>query len=115
MGIYRSNYLKEDDFKLANTKGELEFAVRSAYYGGRTEVFTPYANNLKAYDYNSLYPTAMLKPMPVGEPVFSLCKDLKKIFGFVKAKITTPAINIPVLPCRIELDGEEKLTFPIGS
>jgi len=114
MGIYRSNYLKPE-YKLANTKGPLEIAIRSAYYGGRTEVFKPFGFNLYSYDYNSLYPTAMLKPMPVGQPIFSLNKDLNKIFGFVKVKVTTPAINIPILPCKINFEGEEKLIFPIGS
>jgi len=114
MAIYRSNFLKIEH-KLAHTTGSVENAIRSAYFGGRTEVFVPMGDNLVSYDYNSLYPTAMLQPMPVGQPTFSICKDLNKIFGFVKAKITTPGISIPVLPCRIKIKGEEKLIFPIGN
>jgi len=54
----------------------------------------------------------MLKPMPIGQPTFSLCKDLSKIFGFVKATITTTGDNIPVLPCRIMRNNTSKLVFP---
>lgn len=114
ISIYRSNFL-QSHYKLTHTSGDLENAVRSAYFGGRTEVFVPKGENLVSYDFNSLYPTAMLQPMPVGQPTFSLNKDLSKIFGFVKATITTPSIHIPVLPCRVKINGEDKLIFPIGS
>lgn len=114
LSIYRSNFL-DNEHMLAHTEGDLEKAVRSAYFGGRNEVFVPCGKNLYSYDYNSLYPTAMLQPMPVGNPLFSLCKDLHKIFGFVKAKVTVPGMNIPPLPCRTNIDGVEKLTFPIGT
>lgn len=113
MGIYRSNYLKPE-FKIPNTSGDVEKAIRSAYFGGRTEVFTPLAENIVSYDFNSLFPTAMLKPMPAGQPIYSLCKDLSQIFGFVKAKITTTDDNIPVLPARVNINGTEKLVFANG-
>lgn len=113
MAIYRSNYLKPE-FKIPNTSGDVEKAIRSAYFGGRTEVFTPLAENIVSYDFNSLFPTAMLKPMPAGQPIYSLCKDLSQIFGFVKAKITTTDDNIPVLPARVNINGTEKLVFANG-
>lgn len=113
LAIYRSNYLSSG-FKLPNTRGRIEQCIRDAYYGGRTEVFIPIGYNLLSYDYNSLYPSAMLKPMPVGVPIFSLCKDLNQIFGFVKATITTSGNNIPVLPCRVIRQGSSKLIFPNG-
>jgi len=114
MGIYRTNYL-QPQFKIPNTTGDVEKAIRSAYYGGRTEVFTPFVENLQSYDYNSLYPSAMLKPMPGGEPIYSILKDLSKIFGFVKARITTTNDKIPVLPARVNINGTEKLIFPNGT
>ena len=113
LAIYRSNYLLAG-FNLPHTNGRIEKCIRSAYYGGRTEVFIPKGENLVSYDYNSLYPTAMLKPMPVGTPTFSLCKDINKIFGFVKATITTSGGNIPVLPCRVIRNGSSKLIFHNG-
>ena len=96
-------------------KGKVEEACRAAYYGGRNEIFTPIMNNVKCYDYNSLYPTAMLMPMPIGIPNYSLNKNINEIFGFVKAKVTAPSIRIPVLPCRVKLNGTTKLCFPIGT
>ena len=112
---YRSNFLKCDEL-LPKSKGELEVAIRSSYYGGRCEVFKPFGNNLYYYDKNSLYPSAMLQDMPVGQPTYSLIKDIYKIFGFVKVKVTTPDnLYIPVLPCRINTDKGFKLFFPLGS
>lgn len=85
--------------------------------GGRNEVFTPIVHGYHAFDYNSLYPSAMLKDLPVGEPTFSLTKDITKIFGFVKVKVTAPDnIKIPVLPTKIiTKGGDEKLVFPCGT
>nr|P33537.1 RecName: Full=Probable DNA polymerase [Neurospora crassa]CAA39046.1 putative DNA polymerase [Neurospora crassa] len=99
---------------LPKLKGRLERAVRAAYFGGRNEIFIPIINNIFSFDFNSLYPTAMMMPMPVGIPVHTFCKNLNEIFGFVRAKIITPAINIPVLPCRVKVNGVQKLIFPIG-
>ena len=115
LAIFRRspNFLKDNDL-LPKSKGSLEKAIRSAYYGGRCEVFKPYGYNLNAYDFNSLYPYAMLQDLPVGQPTYSLNKDLSKIFGFVKVKVTSPDnINIPVLPCGIKSKDEDfKLCFP---
>lgn len=51
------------------------------------EVIIPYGENLYYYDANSLYPTAMLKPFNVGQPVHSLNKNLNELFGYVKAQV----------------------------
>jgi hypothetical protein len=37
--------------------------IKSAYYGGITEVYKPYGENLYNYDVNSLYPYVALNPM----------------------------------------------------
>jgi hypothetical protein len=99
---------------LPKLKGRLEESVRAAYFGGRNEIFIPIINNILSYDFNSLYPTAMMMGMPVGIPFHTYNKNLNEIFGFVRAKIVAPAINIPVLPCRVMVNGVEKLIFPIG-
>jgi hypothetical protein len=99
---------------LPKLKGRVEKAVRAAYFGGRNEIFIPIIKNILSFDFNSLYPTAMMMPMPVGIPVHTFTKNLNEIFGFVRAKIIAPAINIPVLPCRVKLNGVQKLIFPIG-
>ena len=41
--------------------------IRRGYYGGHTDVYIPYGENLHYYDVNSLYPFSMLRDMP-GEP-----------------------------------------------
>jgi hypothetical protein len=59
----------------------------------------------------------MLQDLPVGEPIFSLIKDISKIFGFVKVRVTSPDnIKIPVLPVRIFTNSSEsQLIFPSGT
>lgn len=39
--------------------------------------------------------------MPVGNPVYTLNKNLDHIFGYVYAKITTNNLNKPILPVRV--------------
>jgi hypothetical protein len=116
LAILRSNFL-DKNVQIPQTRGRVEKAIRSAYFGGRNEVFLPVVYGYHAYDYNSLYPSAMLKDLPVGSPIFSLSKDITKIFGFVKVKVTAPDnINIPVLPVKIiTKGGDEKLVFPGGT
>ena len=116
ISILRSNFLKDNNL-LPKSKGELEEAIRMAYYGGRVEVIKPQGKYLYCYDYNGLYSYSMLQDMPVGQPTFSLYRDLSKIFGFVKVKVKSPeGIYVPVLPCKIKTkSGDEKLIFPVGS
>ncbi len=115
MGIFRSHFLK-DNVLLPRTKGDVDKAIRESFYGGRNEVFKPFGYGLYGYDCNSLYPAAMLMDMPVGTPIYSLQKDINKIFGTVRVKVTAPPMRIPVLPCRIiTKSGDSKLIFPSGS
>lgn len=65
MSIYRSGFMP-DGAELTMAKGALEHAIRQAYYGGAVDVYKPYGESLYYYDANSLYPAAMLKPLPVG-------------------------------------------------
>jgi len=49
-------------------EGEDQF-IRRAYFGGRTDVFQPYGEDLYYYDVNSLYPYIMKEyPMPASKP-----------------------------------------------
>jgi hypothetical protein len=117
MSVLRSNFLSVTA-RLPKTKGRLDIAVRSAYFGGRNEVFKPVEYGLYAYDFNSLYPSVMLEDLPVGDAVFSLIKDINKIFGFTKVKVTSPDnIKIPVLPVKVatSIGGGLKLVFPCGT
>lgn len=88
----------------------IEAYVRKAYYGGRCEVYRYDEADLHKYDVNSLYPTAMLGPVPVEYIGMS-----KKVpdddceIGFYHAEIDYPETYVPALAYRVG-----KLFFPIG-
>jgi len=106
---------------------ELEYKIREAYYGGRTEVFTPKikntGNEINAYHYdvNSLYPSVCLfNEYPVGVPDFytdparmsykwRFWLKYHRGLGFIKCKVYVPHQKIPPLPSRLD-----KLCFLTG-
>ena len=45
-------------------KSSLYSDIKQAYYGGITEVYRPYGNDLFYYDVNSLYPFVSFQSMP---------------------------------------------------
>ena len=45
-------------------KGINDLFIRQSYYGGHTDIYEGYLKKGHYYDINSLYPDAMLKPMP---------------------------------------------------
>jgi hypothetical protein len=98
-GIYRSNFLKEEDpkgpimghsegqrpisFKIPLVSGTMLQDIKQSYYGGHTDVYKPngVGRKLYHYDVNSLYPYVMKNfPMPVG-PVKHFEGDLKYLNG----------------------------------
>lgn len=101
----------------------LEDHVRQAYYGGRTEVFTPHIKRGFHYDVNSLFPYVMkIAKFPVGYP--NLLKDEQAVAkwkhwkrraiggGVMWCRVDVPEdMYIPVLPKR---DPSGKLLFPVG-
>ena len=106
---------------------ELEYKIREAYYGGRTEVFTPKIKptgnviNAYHYDVNSLYPyVCLFNEYPVGVPDFYTdktkmsykCRFWLKYhrgLGFIKCRVYVPHLKIPPLPSRLD-----KLCFLTG-
>ena len=64
--------------------------IRKSYFGGIVEVYKPFGMDLFYYDINSLYPYAMLLPMPcnTGVWVASHFIDLTMFFGFLNVKIS---------------------------
>ena len=106
---------------------ECEYKIREAYYGGRTEVFTPFVENddnkivALHYDVNSLYPSAMLdNEFPIGFPEYendpNICRirwnewlQYKRGLGFIKAEVYIPPQQIPPLPAKMG-----KLAFVTG-
>lgn len=108
MRIFRKKNLK---FNIPNYITQ-EDEIRLSYYGGRTEIFKTYGENLNYYDVNSLYPFVMHKyKMPVGVPRLTYAMNVNE-FGIAKAVVEVPDnIKIPVLPYRAE---SGKLIFPTG-
>lgn len=97
--IFRQDYMKhgipilkpsEDDF------------IRKGYFGGATDYYKLHCKNVHYYDVNSLYPYAMLKPMPhqlVQKHEDLSNFQLENFFGFALAKVTCPQNMLrPVLP-----------------
>lgn len=118
MKIYRTHYY-HSTYPIYRPQPNLVKAafIRRGYYGGHTDVYKPYGKGLFYYDVNSLYPYAMLKPMPGGKPVWrgklKGC-DLEQLFGFVSAKVTCPeSLKVPLLPYKDPKTGT--LLFPTGT
>lgn len=86
---------------------EVQKFCRDSYFGGRVEIFKQYGNKLNLYDVNSLFPSAMLKPLPI-----EYIQDVSDFgeFGFYDLELKAPDMYIPVLPMKIE----NKLIFPTG-
>ena len=89
--------------------------MKLAYYGGITELYKPYGENLFYYDVNSLYPYLALQDMPGLEcsNMLFYTDDQKRenLFGFFYCSIQTLSNGyLGLLPVR-DVSG---LTFPLG-
>lgn len=109
--IFRQNFL---DVEIPILKRSVDSFVRKGYFGGATDYYRAHGKNLHYYDVNSLYPFAMLNPMPLE--MINHYKDMSNVnfdsfFGFCLCKIKTPKdIAIPLLPYKVGY----KTTFPKG-
>ena len=113
---FRTNYLDETIPVESHEKHELAF---SAYYGGRTEVFRRGEyKDVVCYDFNSLYPTVMCKPVPNPKYGYVAKKltlyDIEHYEGVCYVEGWQEPTFIPLLPVRIKHDGAQKLVFPCG-
>jgi hypothetical protein len=112
MKIFRSKFLNVD---IPILKRLDDTFIRQSYFGGATDYYQLRAENLYYYDVNSLYPFAMMKPMPFKLikkiKVFSNNFNLNNFFGYLKVEVTCPkTIKVPVLPCK----HNGKTIFPTG-
>jgi len=107
--VYRTNYLK---YPIA-CYSAIEDDIRKSYFGGRTEIFKVYGEDLNYYDVTSLYPDVMKKKyMPVGKPIKDANMSVSD-FGVLKVTVTAPKdLNIPLLPVKSKTG---KLIFPRGT
>jgi len=118
--IYRTKYMVDENIPILT--GRVYDDIKKAYYGGIVEVYKPYAENIKSYDVNSLYPFSMsTKPVPVGNPIYfegdlSYLED-KNLIGFVYASIEAPTnLHKPLLPKRHRLEsGIVTTIYPVGT
>nr|AFN42484.1 DNA polymerase B 2 [Rhizophagus irregularis] len=113
--------LLKDNLKVFDLSHNLDAQLRESYCGGIVDVYRPHLiGEGYYYDVNSLYPTAMIRPMPVGLPKsvnLTVEQFLEgNFFGFVEATVLAPAPSthagyIGLLP--IKLQG--KLICPGGT
>jgi hypothetical protein len=86
----------------------LDPIFRAGYYGGIVDVYRPHlVGEGYSYDVNSLYPTAMLRPMLVGTPTQVPLTVQAFIeggfFGYLKATVRISEDHyIGLLPIRLE-------------
>jgi hypothetical protein len=112
--IFRTNFQDKNIFILPQN---IDSFIRKGYYGGATDVYQCYAQNVYYYDVNSLYPNAMLNPMPhtalnKGKIINLSNRTLDSFFGFAEAQIFCPHNMVkPVLP--FHKDG--KTIYPVGT
>ena len=110
--IYRKHFMS---LSIPILQHNQDIFIRNSYYGGATDYYQAYGENIKYYDVNSLYPHVMKMDMPFE--IIKFHKDMANIsiispiFGFFEAEITTPDnIMHPLLP--LKLDSE--IIYPIG-
>nr|YP_009228179.1 plasmid related DNA polymerase [Rhizophagus fasciculatus]AJK91310.1 plasmid related DNA polymerase [Rhizophagus fasciculatus] len=82
--------LNKENLKVYDLSHNLDSELRSTYCGGIVDVYRPHLKGEGYYyDVNSLYPTAMCKPMPVGRPTqvnLTIEQFLQgEFYGFVEA------------------------------
>ena len=113
--IYRHKFMEScKDYISVLTKPQ-DAIVRKSYFGGATDYYKSYGENLHYYDVNSLYPHAMNKLMPyaVDELIsVDVTFNLNNFFGFLEVDVICPdTVKIPLLPLKVS----GKTIYPRGS
>src|SRR6266536_1306222 len=90
--------LNKDLLKLYDLSRTLDPKLRQAYCGGIVDVYRPHLiGNGYYYDVNSLYPTSMCRPLPVGMPKLVTITpnsfEEGYFFGYVEATVKAPPID----------------------
>lgn len=115
--FYQKHPDKLIDIPLINKMDIYNF-IKKGYFGGITEVYIPYGEELFYIDVNSLYPFASINnPLPGGnsctymESFSDEGLNLDGLFGFFYAKIETTDNYFGLLPVRSE---NNSVIFPNG-
>lgn len=91
--------------------------ARTAYYGGRVEVYQPTASKGFSYDINSAYPAALVStPLPTGGFIEAPRDKSRRAFargkeGLYMARCSVPEMFIPPLPKRLR---SGRVAYPVG-
>lgn len=114
LNIFLTNYLNDSKLPLINNKS-IYYDLKRSYYGGLSEVYKPYGENLYYYDVNSLFPYVALMDMPGINSVYiedysERGLDLDNLFGFFYCKIKTTHDYLGLLSLRVN----GRLTQPNG-
>ncbi len=113
--IFSKDYLSVDKPIPLINKKSIYRDLKLGYYGGNTEVYKPYGENLYYYDVNSLYPYVSLNDM-VGlechkQEYINKKANLNELFGFFYCDIQAPKDNyLGILPVRTN----SGIVFPTG-
>jgi len=129
------NWILETEKPITDYERELANYIkdREFFFGGRTEVFSPYANadmlncDIKYHDVCSLYPTVCtFRTMPIGKPhiywgktcdINRCNKDNEnRYFGFIRCKVmANPNDLLGVLPEKLDNRLKFTVTDKIGT
>ena len=109
IAVFRKNFKNKD--VVLSVDRSIDIALRSAYYGGRCEVFgnPEDGDYIFHYDFSSMYANRLREKYPCGNPVFVLSIENIDRPGFYSVKVKSNNLDIPILPYR-----GEKLIFPNG-
>ena len=119
--IFRSNFLPllGENIEITQISGKVHNEIRVGYTGGCVDVYKPLLIIGFSYDYNSLYPSVMLKfNMPVGNPTHFI-GDIRKYqpdaFGFFRCKITVPEdLKYPILQTHVKTKDGIRTVAAVG-
>jgi len=103
LNIFLTNYYNKNKTPIHIPRLAQYNEIKTAYFGGRVEIYKPYGEDLYIYDVNSLYPFVMLNDMPIGDMTKSSDTNLYNYFGFCYVTVNVPENIInPILPFRDE-------------
>jgi hypothetical protein len=114
LGLFRTRYLQ----KTIETLPAMNDTLRASYIASRVEVFRsvlsvkPGQPKVKYYDFNSMFPTAMTKPLPGEFLATSRSLPGGDTLYFADADVRVPEMYLPPLGCRGR-DG--RIYFPVGA
>jgi len=109
MKIFRKHFL--GDKVIPILKHSEDKFIRKSYFGGATDYYKGYAENVYYYDVNSLYPYAMKKPMPHELISIEDKPTLNGFFGFLEVEVEcNDNVTRPVLPVKFQ----DKTLYPYG-